>query len=294
VTVVSRLDMWLVADRAISRAVAQQLITAGLVTVNGQPGRPGHRVRPADIIEVLPFPDPVPIPPGAEPAVEVSVVYEDEWLAVIDKPAGLVVHPAPGHPDGTLADGLRQRGDTWSVAAGADRPGIVHRLDRFSSGLLVVAKTGPAHSALTAQLVNRSLGRTYWVLVHGRVAEDTGEIDAPIGRDPRRRQRMAITGNGRAALTDFAVIERCADTTVLSVSLRTGRTHQIRVHCRYIGRPVVGDPVYGIDTDQERPALHARKLRFIHPHDGTERMYESPLPADLIELLRRAHAGPLR
>ena len=289
-----RLDMWLVAERAVSRAVAQQLITAGLVTVNGHRGRPGHRVRPADIIEVLPVPGPVPVPHRAAPVVAVSVVYEDEWLAVIDKPAGLVVHPAPGHPDGTLADGLRQRGDTWSVAGGADRPGIVHRLDRFSSGLLVVAKTGPVHAALTAQLVNRSLGRTYWVLVHGRVTEDTGEIDAPIGRDPGRRQRMAITDSGRPAFTDFTVIERCVDTTVLSVSLRTGRTHQIRVHCRYIKRPVVGDPVYGIDTDQERPALHARKLRFIHPHDGTERMYESPLPADLVELLERARKGPLR
>ena len=292
-----RLDMWLVAERGMSRTAAHTLISAGMVTVNGKPGRPGQKVQPRDEVVVTGSPEVIAAPEAVrehDPAVDLHVVYEDEWLAVIDKPAGLVVHPAPGHPDGTMADGLRQRGDTWSVIGGEERPGIVHRLDRFTSGLLVAAKTEQAHRALSAQLEDRSLGRNYWVLVHGRITEDTGEIDAPIARDPRNRQRMAIVDDGRQAITDFRVLERCVDTTVLDVSLRTGRTHQIRVHCKYIGRPVVGDPIYGPDSEAQRPALHAWKIRFIHPGDGRERSFESPLPDDLIALLDLARAGSVR
>jgi 23S rRNA pseudouridine1911/1915/1917 synthase len=288
-----RLDLWLVGERGVSRSTAQRLIAAGLVRVNGEPARPGHRVRGTDSVEVSAEPERADVPPRPGPAVDLHIVHEDEWLAVIDKPAGLVVHPAPGHPDGTLADGLRQRGAIWSVIGGDERPGIVHRLDRFTSGLLVAAKTEAAHRALAAQLESRRLGRTYWVLVHGRITEDTGEIDAPIGRDPRHRQRMAVVDDGRPALTEFRVMERCVDTSVLDVSLRTGRTHQIRVHCRYIGRPVVGDPVYGRDSAQMRPALHARALRFVHPADGGERAFESTLPPDLQALLERARAEPV-
>jgi 23S rRNA pseudouridine1911/1915/1917 synthase len=289
-----RLDMWLASHRDITRSAAQALIAAGLVQVNGRPGRAGQRIGVEDRVHV----DDAPPPQHIEvegPRVDLQVVYEDEWLAVIDKPAGLVVHPAPGHPHGTVADALRQRGDAWSLAGGTERAGIVHRLDRYTSGLMVVAKTEAAHRSLAAQLADRSLGRAYWTLVWGGVTEETGRVDAPIGRDHRDRKRMAVVERGRAAVTDFRVVERCAATTVLDVSLRTGRTHQIRVHLAYIGRPIVGDPVYGRRHDPApgRPALHARQLHFVHPADGSAREFESPLPDDLQALLARARAGTL-
>ena len=287
-----RLDMWLAAHRGLSRSAAQALVAAGAVTVNGRPGRAGHRVRPRDMVEVR---DPLPVPAVAPvgPLVALRIVHEDDWLAIIDKPAGLVVHPAPGHPHGTLADGLRQRGDVWSLLGGADRPGIVHRLDRFTSGLIAVAKTEAAHRALAHQLASREMGRTYWALVRGGFRESSGEVDAPIGRDPRQRRRMAVVAGGRPAQTDFRVVERCPRTTVLEVSLRTGRTHQIRVHLASIGHPVVGDPDYGRRGDPfaGRPALHACRLRLVHPADQTERVFESPLPDDLVALLERARQG---
>ncbi len=297
----SRLDVWLVAQRGISRSAAQTLVEAGLVRVNGRPGRAGQRVHAGDVVEVA---EAAAANAGGAaaaesvasgPPVELHVVYEDEWLAVIDKPAGLVVHPAPGHPHGTVADALRQRGDAWSVAGGAQRAGIVHRLDRYTSGLMVVAKTEAAHRVLAAQLADRTLGRVYWALVWGGVAEETGRVDAPIGRDPRDRKRMAVVDRGRAAVTDFRVVERCGQATALDVSLRTGRTHQIRVHLAYIGRPIVGDPVYGRRHDPYagRPALHARLLHFVHPADGAVREFAAPLPADLVALLDRARAGTL-
>ena len=182
----------------------------------------------------------------------------------------MVVHPAPGHPSGTLADALKERGTTWSLLGGSERAGIVHRLDRDTSGLLVVAKTEAAHRNLAKQLSDRSLGRTYWALVHGGFREDTGTIDAPIARHPRDRRRMAIVEGGREAITDFRVVERLGGATVLEVSLRTGRTHQIRVHLASIGHPIIGDAVYGRpDPALGRPALHAMRLRLRHPGDGT-------------------------
>jgi 23S rRNA pseudouridine1911/1915/1917 synthase len=297
----SRLDLWLAAHRGITRSAAQALIDARLVRVNGRPGRAGQRIDDGDDVQVSEPPprdgdDSASRPGGSSgPRVELHVVHEDEHLAVIDKPAGLVVHPAPGHPHGTVADALRQRGDTWSLVGGSERAGIVHRLDRWTSGLMVVAKTEAAHRALAAQLADRTLGRSYWTLVWGGVTEDTGRVDAPIGRDPRDRKRMAVVDNGRAAITDFSVIERLPQATALDVSLRTGRTHQIRVHLAYIGRPIVGDPLYGRrhDAHSGRPALHARALHFVHPGDGGVREFESPLPDDLRALLDRARAGAL-
>jgi 23S rRNA pseudouridine1911/1915/1917 synthase len=295
-----RLDVWLAAHRDITRPAAHALIAAGLVCVNGRVGRAGQRVGEGDVVDVADPPVAVrelaatSQPSG--PPVELHVVYEDEWLAVIDKPAGLVVHPAPGHPHGTVADALRQRGDVWSLVGGAERAGIVHRLDRYTSGLMVVAKTEAAHRALAAQLADRTLGRVYWTLVWGGVTEETGRVEAPIARDPRDRKRMTVIERGRAAITDFRVVERCPATTVLDVSLRTGRTHQIRVHLAYIGRPIVGDPVYGRRHDpvSGRPALHARMLHFVHPADGAARQFEAPLPDDLQALLARARAGTLQ
>ncbi|HEX4580245.1 MAG TPA: RluA family pseudouridine synthase, partial [Candidatus Dormibacteraeota bacterium] len=217
------------------------------------------------------------------PRVPLTVVYEDDALAVIDKPAGMVVHPAPGHPAGTLADGLRQRGATWSQLGGEQRPGIVHRLDRDTSGLLVVAKTEAAHHSLSLQLQRRTLGRVYWALVHGTFRESTGRIDAPIGRDPGHRQRMAVVDGGRPAVTDFVVMERMRRYTRLELRLLTGRTHQIRVHLASISHPIAGDHVYGRRGEgiSVRPALHAQRLTFLHPDDDRRCDFSSPLPADL-------------
>jgi 23S rRNA pseudouridine1911/1915/1917 synthase len=293
-----RLDMWLADSRRITRHAARTLIDAGLVTVDGRPGRPGQRVRESAEVVVTP---PVTLDvapdarhgPAAEPVDQLSIVYEDEWLAVVDKPSGMVVHPAPGHPAGTLADALKERGTTWSLLGGSERAGIVHRLDRDTSGLLVVAKTEAAHRNLARQLSDRSLGRTYWALAHGGFREDTGTIDAPIARHPRDRRRMAIVEGGREAITDFRVVERLSGATVLEVSLRTGRTHQIRVHLASIGHPIIGDAVYGRpDQVLGRPALHAMRLSLRHPADGTERSYESPVPDELIAATDRLRPSP--
>jgi 23S rRNA pseudouridine1911/1915/1917 synthase len=293
-----RLDMWLAESRQITRHAARTLIDAGLVTVDGRMGRPGQRVRDsADIVVTFPIDGGIASDArsqaAAEPVTGLCVVYEDDWLAVIDKPSGMVVHPAPGHPTGTLADALKERGTTWSLLGGAERAGIVHRLDRDTSGLLVVAKIEAAHRSLARQLSHRSLGRTYWALVHGGFREDTGTIDAPIARHPRDRRRMAIVEGGREAVTDFRVLERLGGATVLEVSLRTGRTHQIRVHLASIGHPIVGDTVYGRpDPTLERPALHAMRLRLRHPSDGTERSYESPIPEELVAAAGRLRPSP--
>ena len=280
----TRLDLRVMAQAGISRSAAQSLIVGGHVRVNARPARAGQRVRAADdVVVVMPGPAPRPDAPAADPVVTLTIVYEDDALAVIDKPAGMVVHPAPGHPAGTLADGLRQRGTTWSQLGGEERPGIVHRLDRDTSGLLVVAKTEAAHHALALQLQRRTLGRVYWALVHGTFREATGTVEAPIGRDPGHRQRMAVVDGGRAAVTDFTVVERMRRFTRLEVRLRTGRTHQIRVHLASIGHPIAGDAVYGRrgDTICARPALHAQRLSFLHPDDGRRCDFESPLPDDL-------------
>lgn len=281
-----RLDVWLAEHRNVTRHAARTLIDAGLVTVDGRTGRPGQRVRDNATVVVEPGEMANPEASGpvrAQPQVDLTVVYEDDALAVIDKPSGLVVHPAPGHPSGTLADGLKQRGTTWSLLGGTERAGIVHRLDRDTSGLLVVAKTEAAHRSLARQLSDRTLGRTYWAVVHGGFREELGTIDAPIGRHPRDRRRMAIIEGGREAVTDFRVLERLNGATVLELSLRTGRTHQIRVHLASIGHPIIGDTVYGRpDPDLRRPALHAMRLRLVHPVDGTERTFNSPLPPELV------------
>jgi 23S rRNA pseudouridine1911/1915/1917 synthase len=280
---VSRLDLRVARQSGVSRSAAQMLIAGGHVTVNDRPAKSGQRVGADDDVVVVIPPAAVPISDVAGPQVPLSIVYEDEALAVIDKPAGLVVHPAPGHPAGTLADGLRQRGTTWSQLGGEQRPGIVHRLDRDTSGLLVVAKTEAAHHSLSQQLQRRTLGRVYWALVHGTFRESTGRVDAPIGRDPGHRQRMAVVDGGRPAVTDFAVMERMRRFSRLEVRLLTGRTHQIRVHLASISHPIAGDAVYGRRGDEvsTRPALHAQRLTFLHPDDGRRCDFTSPLPPDL-------------
>ncbi len=291
-----RLDVLLAERRKITRHAARTLIDAGYVTVNGRLGKPGQRIREHDLVDVnehLAAERAAAVPSHALPtdAVALNIVFEDEWLAVVDKPAGLVVHPAPGHHGDTLADALRSRGDTWSLLGGEERAGIVHRLDRDTSGLLVVARTEAAHRALSEQLRNRTLGRTYWAMVRGGFSEDSGTIEAPIARDPRDRKRMAVIDGGREAVTDFTVVERLGERTVLHARLRTGRTHQIRVHLAYIKHPVAGDAVYGrTDSRLHRPALHAMQLSFVHPADGMRRTFESPLPPDLEAHLEYARA----
>jgi 23S rRNA pseudouridine1911/1915/1917 synthase len=293
-----RLDLWLAENRGLSRTAAHALVAAGAVSVNGRPGRAGQRVRATDAVSVDESAPAAPVraprPDGA-PAPVLRIVYEDERIAVIDKPAGMVVHPAPGHPTGTLADALRERGDTWSVAGGAERPGIVHRLDRFTSGLIVVAKTEGAHHALASQLASRTMGRTYWALVWGGFDEEGGRIEAPIARSPMDRKRMAVVDGGRDATTDFTVVERLPQATVLELSLRTGRTHQIRVHLAHIGHPVVGDPTYGRRQDAHagRTALHATRLRLRYPGTGEPMEFTAPLPPDLAVLLDLARHGLL-
>jgi 23S rRNA pseudouridine1911/1915/1917 synthase len=290
-----RLDLYLSRTREISRTAAQALIGGGLVTVNGRRARAGQRVGERDTVDVLQTGTAGTVTEAAEgPRVPLDVVYEDDLLAVIDKPSGLVVHPAAGHHDGTLADGLKQRGSTWSYLGGQERAGIVHRLDRDVSGLLVVAKTEAAHRALAAQLSNKTMGRTYWAMVWGHFTEKTATIEAPIGRDPRDRKKMGVVASGRPSVTDIEVTGVAGAATILDVHLRTGRTHQIRVHLAYINHPIVGDPVYGRSQDpwRGRPALHARELTFIHPGDGEPRRFRSPLPPDLRELEAMVRENP--
>jgi 23S rRNA pseudouridine1911/1915/1917 synthase len=282
-----RLDTLLAAPLG-SRSRAARLIDAGAVRVDGvaQPKR--YKVEAGQRIAVEEVPDAVaPVDVGA--AMDFDVPYEDEHLLVVDKPAGLVVHPARGHMTGTLAQALEGRG----VAGGDEgwRAGIVHRLDRDTSGLLVVAKSDAVHETLKAALQRRDISREYLALVEGRPPARSGTVDAAIGRDRRVRTRMSTdTDVPRAARTHFELLEALPATTLLRVTLETGRTHQIRVHLQAIGHPVVGDPEYGRTglLGLERQFLHAARLAFAHPVTGEPVVVESPLPADLATALERA------
>jgi 23S rRNA pseudouridine1911/1915/1917 synthase len=286
-----RLDA-LLAGPLGSRSRAQRLIEDGAVRVDGAPARKRHLVAPGQVVEVDEREEVVPQDVAAR--VEFAVPYEDEHLLVVDKPAGLVVHPARGHHAGTLAQALGMR--THPPAGGEDdwRAGIVHRLDRDTSGLLVVAKSDAVHAALKAALQRREIEREYLALVEGRPPARTGTIDAPIGRDRRVRTRMSTdTDEPREARTHFELAEALARFTLLRVRLETGRTHQIRVHLQAIGHPVAGDPEYGTAglLGLERQFLHAARLAFDHPVTGERVEIESPLPPDLTAALDRARAG---
>lgn len=276
----ARLDLYLAELLpGFSRSQVQRLIGGGHVRLNGSPTRPGARLRPGDEL-AWELPPPAPSTLSPEP-MELKVVYEDEDVLVVDKPAGLVVHPGPGHRAGTLVHGLLARASTWSSIGGVERPGIVHRLDKDTSGLLVIARNDAAHHDLAAQLQDRSLHRGYRAIVVGEVADAAARIDAPVGRDPRRRQRMAVTAGGKKALTEFRRLGLVQSHTLLDVTLLTGRTHQVRVHLAYIHHPVLGDAVYGRRSPLiARPALHAAEIGFRHPRTGRAIRLESPLPAD--------------
>jgi 23S rRNA pseudouridine1911/1915/1917 synthase len=282
-----RLDAFL-AGPVGSRAQAQRLIAEGAVRVDGAVVRKRHRMSAGETVTVD-APEPAPLAPDPAPA-DFTVAYEDDDLLVVDKPAGVVVHPAPGRSDGTLVHGLIAEG----IAGGddADRPGIVHRLDRDTSGLLVVAKSDAAHAALGRSMRTRAITRDYAALVHGRPAARAGRIEAAVGRD-RGKGRMAVDGiAARPAVTHFAIAELLPTTTLLDVTLGTGRTHQIRVHLEAIGHPVVGDPAYCPATMErfglQRQFLHACRLQLPHPISGETLEVTSELPDDLAAALERA------
>ena len=265
----------------LTRSAAQRLLEEGAVTLEGRPVKKNYKTVPGDQLEaVLPDPEPVAILPQNIP---LDVVYEDGDVIVVNKPVGLVVHPAPGHPDGTLVNALLYHcGNTLSGINGELRPGIVHRIDRDTSGLIIAAKNDRAHLALAAQLQDHSLARVYEAVAVGNLREDAGTVDAPIGRHPVDRKKMAIDHrNGRPAVTHWSVLGRYPGYTHVECRLETGRTHQIRVHLASIGHPLLGDVVYG--TKKPWPGLagqclHARKLRFVHPTTGKLVELECPLP----------------
>ena len=284
-----RLDAFLSADGALTRSQAARLIAEGRVRVNGKPAAKSARLSGGETVTVdVPQLRETALPPQDIP---LDVVYEDDDVIVVNKPTGLVVHPAPGHPDGTLVNALLHHcGDSLSGIGGEKRPGIVHRIDRDTSGLIIAAKNDAAHLALSAQLKDHSLSRTYECLVTGNMKQDSGTVDAPIGRSSADRKKMAVVPTGRRAVTHWEVVARYPGVTHLRCRLETGRTHQIRVHMAYIGHPILGDTVYGAKkpvpglTGQ---CLHATGLRFIHPRIGEPVELHCPLPPEFTAMLQK-------
>ena len=284
-----RLDAFLSADGALTRSQAARLIAEGRVRVNGKPAAKSARLSGGETVTVdVPKLRETALPPQDIP---LDVVYEDNDVIVVNKPTGLVVHPAPGHPDGTLVNALLHHcGDSLSGIGGEKRPGIVHRIDRDTSGLIIAAKNDAAHLALSAQLKDHSLSRTYECLVTGNMKQDSGTVDAPIGRSSADRKKMAVVPTGRRAVTHWEVVARYPGVTHLRCRLETGRTHQIRVHMAYIGHPILGDTVYGAKkpvpglTGQ---CLHATGLRFVHPRTGEPVELHCPLPPEFTAMLQK-------
>ncbi|CAG7605409.1 Ribosomal large subunit pseudouridine synthase D [Paenibacillus solanacearum] len=275
-------------DDSISRTQIQQWIKDGCVTVNDRTVKPNYKLSEEDRL-ILDMPEPELLELTAEP-IPLDVVYEDADVIVVNKPRGLVVHPAPGHYSGTLVNALMYHCQDLSGINGVVRPGIVHRIDKDTSGLLMAAKNDKAHQSLSEQLKEHSVNRKYIALVHGNVPHDNGTIDAPIGRDPKDRKLFTVTDkNSKHAVTHFVVLERFGDYTLVELKLETGRTHQIRVHMKFIGHPLVGDPQYGPAKNKgvamEGQALHAAALGFEHPRTGELLQFEAPLPDDMVRLL---------
>ena len=286
-----RLDAFLARSVPdLSRSAAQKLIEDGLVTRNGKPGKKNDKLNVGDAVSYeIPEPKAVDIAPKEMP---LDIVYEDEDLLVINKPKGLVVHPAAGHQDDTLVNGLLYAlGDDLSCINGELRPGIVHRIDKDTSGLLAVAKNDLAHTMLASQLKDHSMARTYEAIVCGVLKEDSGTVDAPIGRHPSDRKKMCVTQrNSKPAVTHWEVVRRYRGYTHIRCKLETGRTHQIRVHMAYIGHPILGDTVYGHkkpELGQSSQCLHAGVLCFAHPKDGHPVMVFAELPQYFKDVLNK-------
>ncbi len=288
-----RLDLFLTgAGAGLTRSRAQKLIEEGSVYVNDRPcTRKSHRLSRGDTVTFL-LPEPGAVPLRAE-QIPLDIVYEDDDLVVINKPRGMVVHPAPGHDSGTLVNALLHHCRSLSTVGGEERPGIVHRLDKDTTGLLVVAKNDHSHRSLAAQLKSRTMQREYLALVHGRVRPAAGRIEAPIGRHPRHRLRMAVVPGGREAVTRYRTLAYPGPFSLLRLSLESGRTHQIRVHLSFIRHPLVGDPLYGKARSADLPpplrrgqALHACRLTLIHPRSGRLLQFSAPLPPHFREGLR--------
>lgn len=284
-----RIDAYLAENTAFSRSKIQNLIKAGAVEKNGKQCKANAEVKTGDSIRMhvqretgvsMPTPENIPL----------DVIYEDADLAVINKPKGMVVHPAPGNETGTLVNALLFRFRTLSDTGGATRPGIVHRIDRMTSGLLVVAKNDAAHEALAKQFALHTAHREYLCLVHGNLKDDSGTIDASIGRHKTDRKKMAVTEDGRRAVTHWRVLQRFGTETLLDVRLETGRTHQIRVHMAFIKHPILGDEVYGSSAPKlglNGQALHGYRLTFQHPKTGETMSFTAPLPDDFVTALNR-------
>ena len=273
----------------LTRSAAQRLIEDGAVTVDGRAVKKNYKLTEGETVFIsLPEPEPVELAPQEIP---LDVVFEDADVIAVNKPRGMVVHPAAGHAGGTLVNALLWRcGDSLSGIGGEKRPGIVHRIDKDTSGLLVAAKNDFAHQSLSAQLSDHSMFRVYEAVVYGRMREDSGTVDAPIGRHPADRKRMAVVRDGRNAVTHWEVLVRYKGYTHLRCRLETGRTHQIRVHMEYIGHPLAGDLVYGRkkpDRGLEGQCLHARELEFTHPRSGERIRLTTPLPEYFTEFLNR-------
>ncbi len=283
-----RLDQCLSESTDLSRSRAQSLIEDGLVLLNGRSCKRSDGVRPGDAIRfVMPEAKPIELIPENIP---LDVLYEDGDICVVNKPRGMVVHPAVGNESGTLVNALLYHFGDLSSIGGEIRPGIVHRIDKMTSGLLVVAKNDLAHERLARQFADHSAHRSYIALVAGNIREDTGTVDAPIGRHPTERKRMAVVPGGRRAVTHYRVLHRFSAVTVLALELETGRTHQIRVHMAHIHHPVVGDQVYSNGKNSlgmEGQALHGWRLQLRHPVTGEHMSFTAPLPEDMQRALKR-------
>lgn len=286
-----RLDIFLAeAQSEVSRSRIKKLIEEQRVTVNGSAVSAHYKLKSGDRVELC-VPAPAPMDALAEP-IALNIVYEDDCMLAVDKPAGLVVHPAPGHQTGTLVNALLHHCSYLAGIGGVQRPGIVHRLDKDTSGLVMVAKTDAAHQSLTRQFKDRTLTKVYLALVKGKVASDNGIIDSPIGRHKIHRKKMTSGApHGREAKTRYEVIQRFGHFTYLRLYPKTGRTHQIRVHLASIKHPVLGDTLYGGSLDPKYPglsrqALHAHRLELLHPESGQPLVLESPLPPDMAAYLK--------
>ena len=274
-----RLDVYLADETEYTRSYIKQLIDSGRVLLNGEKPKGGTIVKTGDIIDLDP-PEPF-IAATPNPDIPVDIIYEDDDIVVINKPQGLTVHPAPGNYNDTLVNALLARLSSLSAINGALRPGIVHRLDKNTSGVMVVAKNDKAHLSLSRQIADRTVTKIYMAIVDGHLKESEGRIDAPIGRSPRDRKLMAVVPDGRHAVTDYTVIERLDRHDLVKFHILTGRTHQIRVHAKYIGHPVTGDEQYGRGQvyGTTGQLLHSWSLTFVHPTTGDEMTFTAPLPA---------------